>query len=381
MASIDKRNALALACALALGGVNQAAAADTDMQKAWRDYARQRMAPAYSWSGVAPAKAPDTLSAFRASTTAASSPQARLGRLAGELAASTTVHSSSLVQSKGAGSASALGVLGDARNPISGEFVASSIESNVAGGQFRLSAILARQRYASARLGLMPWNAPVQLDPLPAGIPQETSSGGGVRMAYSEPLGGRLSFNFALQSKLDMEPFKSYRGVYSDPGDFDVPARAELGLGFALTDALHLSVGAERVFYSDTDTFTSAALPSRFLALLGDGTSPNFAWRDLTVYTAELALRDGLGGEWSLRWTSRQQPSPTSQLLLLALEPEFTDTNLGLGYRHGLGAMGELWLAASYAPSRYFLGAVPYVQRELDGGSQVEIEALWSIPF
>src|SRR5690606_18075453 len=184
-----------------------------------------------------------------------------------------------------------------------------------------------------------------------------------------------FSFSMALQSRLDMEPFKSYRGVYSDPGDFDIPARAELGLGVALSEDLQVTLGAERIFYSDIDAFTSAALPTRFLSLLGDGSSPAFAWRDLTVYTAEASYRDASGGQWSLRYTTRQQPSPTSRLLLRALEQEFTNVNVGVGYRRDIGP-GALWLAASYAPSNYFLGASPYVQRELDGGSQVEVEAL-----
>src|SRR5690606_12739286 len=120
-----------------------------------------------------------------------------------------------------------------------------------------------------------------RLDPVLGGMPQETSSGGGVRLAYSEPLNPLFSFSMALQSRLDMEPFKSYRGVYSDPGDFDIPARAELGLGVALSEDLQVTLGAERIFYSDIDAFTSAALPTRFLSLLGDGSSPAFAWRDL----------------------------------------------------------------------------------------------------
>lgn len=381
MSLTHKRSALALACGLALAGagVAEAAAADMDMQQRWRDYARQRIAPAYSWSGIAPAAAPDVLGAWRES---ADAPRRQVARLAGELLGATRLQVSSSVQRQPVANASALGVLGDSRSPITGEFVASSIDRTVgSSGRFSVSAILARQRYASARLGLVPWEAPMHLDPVLGGLPQESSSGGGVRMAYSEPLNDRLSVSVALQSKLDMEPFKSYRGVYSDPGDFDVPARAELGVGFALTDDVQLSVGAERVFYSDIDAFTSAALPSRFLSLLGDGTSPVFAWQDLTVYTAEAAVRDGTGGEWSLRYTTRQQPSPTSRLLLRALEPEFTNTNIGLGYRRDLRDFGALWFAASYAPSQYFLGASPYVQRELDGGSQVEVEALWSIPF
>jgi hypothetical protein len=133
--------------------------------------------------------------------------------------------------------------------------------------------------------------------------------------------------------------------------------------------------------YSEIDAFTSAALPTRFLSLLADGGSPAFAWRDLTIYSLEGSVADRTGGQWSLRYTTRQQPAPTSDLLRRALESEFTDTNVALGYRRGLGDFGRLSLAASYAPSRYFLGASPYVRRDLGNGSQMEFEASWSLAF
>jgi hypothetical protein len=373
-----KRNVLALACGIALAG--PAGATDGDLQARWRDYARQRIAPGYTWSGIAPAEAPTALSAFRAASShgvpgsarsAAPLALERLGlRLSGE------------AQRQPLSAPSQLGVLDRGRNPIANEFVASTVDRQVGeDGRFSVSAILARQRYASAELGLMPWDAPTRLEPVSGALPHESSSGTGVRVGFSDALSPRLSWNIALQSRLDMEPFKSYRGIYSDPGDFDVPARAELGVAFALTPKLQLGVAAERVFYSDTDAFTSAALPSRFLSLLGDGTSPAFAWRDLTVYSAEVAFRDGRKGEWSLRYTTRQQPSPTSRLLHAVLEPEFTDLNLAAGYSRSLGGFGTLMFAASYAPATYFLGAAPFVQSNYDGGSQVEVEALWTIPF
>lgn len=377
MSLFHKRNLLALACGIALGG--QAVASDA-MQERWRDYARQRIAPAYAWSGVAPAEAPTALSAFRtaerspahaAATDVAPMALQRLGlRLSGDAAR----------QSQSA--PSQLGVLGQSRSPLVNEMMASTVDRQVGEqGRFSVSAILARQRYASADLGLVPWIAPNRLDPVSGALPHESSSGAGLRMGFSDAFTPRLSWNIALQSRVEMEPFKSYRGIYSDPGDFDIPARAELGLAYALTPRLQFGLGAERVFYSDTDAFTSAALPRRFLSLLGDGTSPVFAWRDLTVYTAELSFADNHKGEWSLRYTTRQQPSPTSRLLHAVLEAEFTDLNLTAGYRRDLGTLGNFLFAASYAPASYFLGAAPFVQSNYDGGSQVEVEAVWTIPF
>src|SRR5690606_8731821 len=139
--------------------------------------------------------------------------------------------------------------------------------------------------------------------------------------------------------------------IYAEAGDFDQPARARAGLRWDATPGFSLGVGVERVFYSDIPTYTSAALPTRFLQLLGDGNSPEFAWRDLTVYTVEGAVLDPTGGLWSLRYATRQQPSPTSALLERAMRDEFTNLNLGFGYQRGLRSFGLVSFAVTYSPS------------------------------
>jgi hypothetical protein len=375
-ALLPSRQLLAAACGAGLL-MTSAAQASNDSLGQWRDYARQGMAPAYSWAESDPVPPPTVLSSVRQARAtvhaALLSPFAGLSLRASESAAG-------YAPSDGAASN---GLLSRDRSLIRSEFTESTIGHQFGGraGRLELTAVVAHQRYASAGFGTAPWVAREELVGLRNELPSERSAGHGVRLTYGLPLGDVLSWNVTAQSKLDMDAFESYRGVYSEAGDFDLPARVQTQLQFDLTPALAVALGIERVFYSNVAPFTSSALPSRFLSLLGDGSSPEFAWRDLTVYSAEAAVADGQGGEWGLRYTTRQQPSPTSALLASAMASDYTDTNLALSYRRQLGVLGELWLAAAYAPSRYFLGASPYQQRDLDGGSQVEIEALWSIPF
>lgn len=382
------RSALALACSAAcLCGVaaGDAAAASGhvpghEVARQWREYARARITPKFSWADQQPARAPDVLSPYRGSygqTRLRVALSSSFDALAAPAALTLEERADVFVPTR----SSPLPLFAADREAIGNQFVSSSVARRVGeSGEVSVGAILARQRFASAGMGLSVWNAPEQLDLGPTAVPTETSTGGGVRVGYRNALADGVRLNVALQSEVDMEPFKLYRGVYSDPGDFDIPGLAAASLHVDLTPTLTLGAGVERVFYSDVDAFTTAALPTRFLALLGDGTSPVFAWQDLTVYSVEGVYHDRDGGQWSLRWSSRQQPSPTSALLELALEEEFTHVNLIAGYRRGFGRLGSLWLAASYSPSEYFLGASPYRQTDLEG-SQVEVEALWSVPF
>ena len=178
-----------------------------------------------------------------------------------------------------------------------------------------------------------------------------------------------------------MDAFKSHRGVYSDPGQFDIPASAAISLSYALTPSLSFDLGMQRVMYSDVPAFTNPALPRRFLALLGTGASPEFAWQDLDVYSAGWTYRGGRFGQVELRYTTRQQPQPTSALLRNALDADPADHTVGLGYARALGARSRLSMQAVYSSEPYFLGVPGYRARNTTTGDNIEFEAVWALRF
>ena len=241
-----------------------------------------------------------------------------------------------------------------------------------------LGVVIASQRFATAGFGQSSVDA--QSGALVPGARSEWSSGQGMHVGFAGPALPDLRWQVAAQTQIDMDAFKSYRGVYSEPGDFDVPGRVSAQLAWLPSDVVSVSASVDRVFYSDVEAFTSGALPARFLALLGDSSSPSFAWQDLTVFAMEGTVRDRFDGQWSMRYTTRQQPSPTSQLLDMALAEDYTDLNLSAAYRRSFANFGQLALGASYAPSQYFLGVSPY-GRSYQPGRQLEVELNWTVAF
>jgi hypothetical protein len=247
------------------------------------------------------------------------------------------------------------------------------------GSSAKLSAVLAYQRFASLGMGM----SSVQGDVMPPtwAEPGNTSYGAGARVDVGGPLSDRLHWGAAYQSRVGMDSFPNYRGVFSDPGDFDIPANASVALSYALTPTFGVDVGVQRVMYSAITPFTSPSLPTRFLALLGDGASPVFAWRDLTVYSLGWTVHDDDIGNLELRYTTRQQPLPTSVLLEHALAPDVANDMVSLGWSRALGANSRMSFAASYASSPYLLLMPAYHSRDNSTASQVEFEALWSVGF
>jgi hypothetical protein len=365
---------LALACLVALPV--SASAADGVMQQ-WKAYAQSAATPDFSWAETVAVRVPSVLDGRRAS-------------LVDDTVTGTVIALTSLGQVRFARSEGHFGMQGNgdsvqlrqSLSPLSAHYAATSLVTPLGQDSvFSLTAIIANQRYATQGFGNTVWESEAQRIGVAIGGASETAYGSGVRLGLDRAVADSIDWSLSLQSRLEMDAFKSYRGVFSEPGDFDVPGFVQTGMRWSPDARTQISFEAQRIFYSDVQAFTSSALPVPLLALLGDGGTPRFAWRDLTVYSVETARETSHGGRWSLRYSTQQQPRPSSAILDRALSSLYSDTNFTLGFQQRLGAFGRLQFAASYSPISYFLAAAPYVQRTFDGGPQVEFEAHWIVPF
>ena len=250
-------------------------------------------------------------------------------------------------------------------------------------GVFGVAAIIAYQRYSAGSMGLMPVSRPdnpffanTRNDPY-----EESGYGTGVRLSIRQEISHGFAFETAIQSRIDMQGFAAFRGVYANPADLDIPARARVGLDFRTGQRSWLNLAVERVLYSDINAFPSRYLPNRFLSLLGDSTSPSFEWQDLTVYSIGWVWSDGADHSWHVDLSTRPQPSPTSRMLRQALESDLAKNAMTVGYTRRTGRTSSVNFNAAYAPSEYaFGGSVLGITTDnLD--QRFEVEALWTYAF
>lgn len=240
-----------------------------------------------------------------------------------------------------------------------------------------VSAVLAYQQFSTFGFGHL---AADDLNHMLRG--RESSLGTGVRLGMSSELVPGLSVGAAYQSRIAMDPFRRHRGLYTEPGEFDIPSSANLGLALDTTGQTTLSLDVRHIGYSDIKPFTSRVLPNRFLALLGDGTSPDFAWNDLTVYQVGWTWRnEDEDLAWNLKWSTRRQPAPTSEVLASALREQFSDEHWQVGMTRRTSDYSRVSLSASYTPSDYFLALDGRGFEAEDTLDRVEVEARWSMDF
>jgi len=185
-----------------------------------------------------------------------------------------------------------------------------------------IAAVLASQSYGSSVLNLIEADNASALEfsafnqdySLLNGRP-EVTHGAGLRVGMASSLNTQWSVDVSAQSRIDMAEFATIRGLYGTVAELDIPSRIQVGTQFHATERSSLRIGIEQIFYSEVGAFPSRTLPARFTALLGDSTSPRFAWDDLVVYS--------LGWQWSnnrdlsfyVDYQTRTQPLPTSTLL------------------------------------------------------------------
>jgi len=251
------------------------------------------------------------------------------------------------------------------------------------GSILGVSAVIAYQRYSAASLGLTAASMPGQSPWIPSTFsPQEESSyGTGVRLALRQEVIHGIAVDAGYQSRIGMQEFAAYRGVYAQPADLDIPARASLGLALQASEKSWLNLTIERVMYSEISAFPSRYLPARFLSMLGDSTSPSFDWEDLTVYSVGYTWSDGDDQQWHIDLSTRTQPSPSSALLSKALDGELASSAVVVGYSRRTGLRSMLAFNAAYAPSEYAFGGsvLGVTTQELD--QQFELEAMWTLNF
>ncbi|GMV28695.1 MAG: hypothetical protein AMXMBFR59_08200 [Rhodanobacteraceae bacterium] len=351
---------------------------DSVMQR-WQEYARQSIQPDFSWAeSNVPAVAPQLLEL--ATTRSARSTYAAIGSnaLIGVSVRSSVVDD---VPSSRLGDDGIVPrLIPESRPGLHRYIVAPSyVRGWGDSGRWSVAALFAYQRFSNATFGT---SADDGVDDFATAPGLATAAyGRGVRVDLSEMIGDRVRWTASYQSRVNMDAFNSYRGVYADPGDFDIPASAALNLGIGLAPWLSLELELERVMYSNIRAFTSPTLPRRFLAALGSGASPIFEWDDLDVYSVASVLHGGPAGDVALRYSTRTQPAPTSPLLDRLLG-EVSNYSVDLTYSRWIGPNGQLRFITSYAPAQYQFGLpTNYASRNALAGNQLEFEAVWATRF
>lgn len=245
-----------------------------------------------------------------------------------------------------------------------------------------VAAVLATQRFVTAGMNLRVDDSRPDLMPQSRLAEQrEVHYGAGVRFALSGELLAGVALEAAYQSRIEMNEFALVRGVHGSQAALDIPSRLNVELSVPTSARGALNLGMAQIFYSEVGAFPSRALPARFNALLGDSTSPQFAWEDLRVYSIGWTWRHENAVEFMLDYRTRSQPRPSAPALASALSPELAQDAWLVGLSRDFGERSRLMINAAYAPPEFAFGGnvLGVVSDRLD--QSFEVQAIWRREF
>lgn len=192
----------------------------------------------------------------------------------------------------------------------------------------------------------------------------DSSYGIGAQVGYMGSY-GPVSFGATARSKIYMDEFNKYKGLFAEQGDFDIPPTYGVGLAVHATDNLTIAADVTRILYSEVKSisnkgptaneffsaFTGALVgdPSLVSNPLGNNDGWGFGWDDVWVY------KIGVNYVWNSDWTLRagfnygKVPYDDDQALFNVLAPAVVEEHITAGFTRSLGKDSEVTVTYMHA--------------------------------
>lgn len=184
--------------------------------------------------------------------------------------------------------------------------------------------------------------------------------GAGARIGWTGKLTDAVTVGATYASKVYMQEFDSYKGLFAEQGDFDIPASYGLGIALKATPAVTIAFDVQRIEYSDVAAIGNAgptaaefmgafSTPIDSTKLLGADGGFGFGWQDVTVYKL------GVDYQYNNQWTFRgginygENPIDSNQNLFNILAPGIVEKHVTLGFTYAPTAYNEVSVTYMHA--------------------------------
>ncbi len=185
----------------------------------------------------------------------------------------------------------------------------------------------------------------------------DSSTGWGIKLGYTGNLTDAVTVGATYQSRTWMGKLSSYKGLFANQGEFDIPENYGIGIAIKATPKLTVAADVQQINYGDVDSISNPLAPNLFLSPLGSDNGAGFGWRNMTVFKL------GASYAWSEKLTLRagvsttRQPIPKSETLFNMIAPGVVENHLTLGATWAVSPSSELSFAYMHAFSKKVKGS------------------------
>jgi long-chain fatty acid transport protein len=186
----------------------------------------------------------------------------------------------------------------------------------------------------------------------------DSSTGWGVRVGYYGNLTDQFQVGASYQSKISMDNFDKYKGLFAESGGFDIPSSWSLGVAFKPTPAWLIALDYQRINYSDVDAVHNRsnlilqcpqppASPNS--NCLGGANGAGFGWQSVNVW--KLGVQYQINPAWTVRagYNHSDNPIQAQDVTFNILAPGVIKDHLTLGATWNWDKQNEITGAFMYA--------------------------------
>jgi long-chain fatty acid transport protein len=195
--------------------------------------------------------------------------------------------------------------------------------------------------------------------------------GGGVRLGWTGKFADSVMVGATYSSKIYMQKFDQYKGLFAEQGRFDIPSNYGLGISFKPVASTTVAFDVTEILYGDVPAIANPGpTPDQFIAGLahtlsggamtcanlgvtcnqmGSDNGYGFGWENQTVY--KLGVDYAYNDQWTLRAGVNygKSPIPDNQNLLNVVAPGVVETHATLGFTYAPVKNNEISVAYMHA--------------------------------
>lgn len=202
----------------------------------------------------------------------------------------------------------------------------------------------------------------------------DTAFGAGAKIGWTGNVNGDIIVGASYQSKIYMNEFDDYSGLFAEGGDFDVPATATVGLAWNTNDTSVLALDVQKIYYSNVKSIANSAQEG---GPLGADNGSGFGWGDMTI--VKVGYEFGDDTRWRVGASYGEQPIDETMFNILA--PAVITTHFTAGFTTPIGNNQSISFAGMYAPSNDVSGYISDAQTVSLEMHQYEIQGTYSLMF
>ncbi|MFZ5906603.1 MAG: OmpP1/FadL family transporter [Nitrospirota bacterium] len=196
----------------------------------------------------------------------------------------------------------------------------------------------------------------------------DSSYGFGLKVGYLGEIFPNLNIGASAQTKILMTKFNSYKGLFAEQGDFDIPATTTVGLAYKVTPDITVALDWQKIYYSDIDSINNPFLPNIMISQLGNDGGAGFGWEDINVIKVGVQWQSCKEWTWRAGYSYGEQPIPESEVLFNIIAPGVIKHHATLGLTKAMGN-NELKFALMHAFNEKVKGPNAF-----DPAQQIEIK-------